>query len=499
MSRTHATRTLARLGPETLDRLPPGVRRPGYARAALAVGMAHVGVGAFHRCHQAEYTDDMLEARFGRWGIAGVSIRPPALAPTLGAQGGLYTRVLRGDGRAEARVIGCHLASVDSADTPGPALAVLADPAIEVATITVTEKGYCHRPADGSLDRDHPDIRHDLARPDAPRSLPGLLAAALDRRRRGHGRPLTLVSCDNIPGNGEVLAGVVQALARGRGGLVEWMAAKAAFPSTMVDRIVPATTAGDIAALEAEHGYADAALVGGEPFRQWVIEDRFAGRRPPWDLAGAEFVADVTPFEHLKMRVLNAAQSTLAYLGVLGGFAHTSDAVADPRLAGFVRAMLARESIPTLGPVPGTDPLAYLDRSLGRIGNRAIRHTCHQIATDGSRKLPQRLVNPAAERLAEGAAAPRLAVAIAAWMAWLVRASDRFGRQWPASDPAAAPAAAIAARAGDDAPALVAGILALDGVFAPGLAAHADFRAALARALAVLLSPDPLSVIEDPP
>lgn len=484
-----------RLSPASLARLPSSVRRPAYDRANLGVGMAHVGVGAFHRCHQAEFTDDMLEVRFDRWGIAGIAIRPPALAATLGAQDGLYTRILADGDAREARVIGCHLARVDALASPEPALAVLADAAVEVVTLTVTEKGYCHRPADGNLDETNPDIAHDRAAPSAPRSLPGLLVAALDRRRSTHGRPLTVISCDNIPGNGAVLAGVIDAVASPA--LADWIGANAAFPSTMVDRIVPATTAADVAALEAAYGYEDAGLVVGEPFRQWVIEDRFSGRRPPWDLAGAEFVDDVAPFERLKMRVLNAAQSTLAYLGLLAGHDHTFEAVADPRLEAFTRAMLTKESIPTLAPVPGTDPLAYRDRALARIANRAIRHTCHQIATDGSQKLPQRLVNPAAERLARGESAPRLTVAIAAWMAWLILAADRFGSRWPAADPEAARVAAIADRTGDDAPALVAGILALDTVFAPALAARDDFRDGLARALALFLSPDPLRAIED--
>ena len=484
------------LGPATLGRLPTAVRRPGYDRAALRPGMAHIGVGAFHRCHQAEFTDDMLEARFDRWGVVGINLRPPVLADSLGRQHGLYTRVLRSGDTREARVIGCLVATVDAQASPDPALAVLTDPGIEVATITVTEKGYCHRPATGALDPGHPDIRHDLAHPEAPRSLPGLVARALDLRRRSHGRPITLVSCDNIPGNGAILAGVVAALADRRPGLRAWIEHNAAFPSTMVDRIVPATTAADLAALERDCGYRDGAAVGGEPFRQWVIETRFAGHTPPWDLAGASFVADVTPFEQLKMRVLNAAQSTLAYLGVLAGHAHTCDAVADRRLEGFVRAMLTEESIPTLGPVPGTDPRAYLDASLARLHNRAIRHRCHQIATDGSQKLPQRLIKPAAERLAGGASIDRLAIAVASWMAYLVRASGRFGRQWPAEDPEAGRVAAIADRAGDDPAALVAGILALDTVFDPALAARPDFRAPLAAALAILLSPDPIAVVD---
>jgi fructuronate reductase len=490
-----ATVGLPDLGPASLDRLPAAVRRPGYDRSALRPGMAHIGVGAFHRCHQAEFTDDMLEARFDRWGIVGINLRPPLLAETLGRQAGLYTRVLRSGDARDARVIGCLLATVDAQASPDPALAALTYPAIEVATITVTEKGYCHRPATGALDRDHPDIRHDLAHPQAPRSLPGLLARALDLRRQTHGRPITLVSCDNIPGNGAILAGVVHALAERRAGLAAWIDDHAAFPSTMVDRIVPATTAADLAAIERDHGYRDAAAVGGEPFRQWVIETRFAGRTPPWDLAGAAFVADVTPFEQLKMRVLNAAQSTLAYLGVLAGHTCTCDAVADPLLEAFTRRMLTTESVPTLPPVPGMTPLAYVEQSLARLHNTAIRHRCHQIATDGSQKLPQRLINPAAERLARGQPIPRLTVAIAAWMAWLVRASGRFGRQWPAEDPDAARVAAIADRTGDDAAALTAGILSLDTVFDPALAAREDFRRPLAAALAGLLSPDPMAVV----
>lgn len=483
---------MIRLSPASLAALPPEVRRPGYDRTRLRLGMAHVGVGAFHRCHQADFTDDMLEAGFGRWGVAGIQLRPPSV-DALAAQDGLYTRVLRDGARAEARVVGCLLRTVDATAAPGPAFGVLAAPDVEVATITVTEKGYCHRPSDGAPDPENADLAHDRAHPAAPRSLPGLLARALELRRRTHGRPMTLISCDNIPGNGAILAGAVAAVADPR--LADWIAANVAFPSTMVDRIVPATTAADIEALAAAHGYRDAAAVGGEPFRQWVIEDRFAGRRPPWDAAGAEFVGDVAPYELLKMRVLNAAQTTLAHLGLLAGHVHTHDAVSDPQLADFTRTMLATESIPTLPPLPGTDPGAYLARALGRIGNRAIRHTCQQIATDASQKLPQRLVNPAAERIAGGLPAPRLTVAIAAWMATLVRASPRFGRQWPADDPAAAPVAVIAASSGDDAAALVAGILGLDAVFAPRLAAREELRAGLAAALAGFLGPDPIAVV----
>ena len=481
--RREPTVGLRDLGPASLDRLPAAVRRPGYDRSALRPGMAHIGVGAFHRCHQAEFTDDMLEARFDRWGIVGINLRPPVLAETLGRQDGLYTRVLRSGDARDARVIGCLLATVDAQASPDPALAVLADPAIDVATITVTEKGYCHRPATGALDPGHPDIRHDLAHPEAPRSLPGLLARALDLRRADarppdHARSAATTSPATAPSSPASSAPSPSAAPASPTGSTT----NAAFPSTMVDRIVPATTAADLAALERAYGYRDAAAVGGEPFRQWVIENRFAGRTPPWDLAGATFVDDVTPFEQLKMRVLNAAQSTLAYLGVLAGHAHTCDAIADP-LPRSLHPPHARstESVPTLAPVPGIAPLAYVEQSLARLHNTAIRHRCHQIATDGSQKLPQRLVNPAAERLARGEPIPP------------PHGRDRRldGLARPRLRPLRPP---VAGRGPRGRPRRrhrrphrrrrrrrsTAGILALDTVFDPALAAREDFRQPLA-------------------
>ncbi len=485
-----------RLGPASLDRLPAAIERPGYDRAALTIGMAHVGVGAFHRAHQAEYTDDLLRLSLDRRGVVGVNIRAPELAGTLGRQGGLYTRLCRSGDRTEARVIGSILSVVDSQAGPAPALAVLAAPEVDVVTLTVTEKGYCHRPASGALDATLPDIVHDLAGPEAPRSLPGLLVRALELRMLSHRRPVTVISCDNIPGNGAILGRVVQALAERRGGgLPDWIAANAAFPSTMVDRIAPATTPADLAWIERAHGYRDDAAVVGEPIRQWVVETRFAGRVPRWASAGAAFVDDVTPFEQLKMRVLNAAQSTLAYLGLLAGREHSSDAVADPLLAAFVRRMLVAESAPTLPPVPGVAPIAYVEQCLDRLRNTAIRHRCHQIATDGSQKIVQRLLDPAGERLRRGEDITLLSVAIAAWMAYLIRASNRFGRAWTVEDPEAGRVAAIADRVGHDPQALVAAILAIDTVFDRELAAREAFRTPLAAALDGLLSGDPLAVV----
>lgn len=484
------------LGPDLLGRLPPDVRRPGYDRGALGVGMAHLGVGAFHRCHQAEFTDDALEQRLDRWGVVGINIRPPRLADSLGAQDGLYTRLLRDGDTVDARVIGCLKAVVDSEDSPEPALATLAAPGIDVVTMTVTEKGYCHQPATGEIDLAHPDIVHDLAHPERPRSVPGLVAAAIERRMRSHGWPISFVSCDNIPSNGAILGSVVRALAERRGGdLLRFIGHSVAFPETMVDRIVPATAPADIAYVAGHYRYRDAGVVVGEPFRQWVIEDRFAGRTPPWALSGATFVDDVMPFELIKMRVLNAAQTSFAYLGLLAGHEHTFNDMTDPLLTGFVRRMLTEETLPTLPPVPGIDPAAYLDQSFGRLENTAIRHRNHQIATDGSRKMVQRILNPIRDRLDAGGSADRLSLIVAAWMAYLVLAAPRFGARWTVEDPFAAEAAAIAERIGRDPASLVAAFLAHDAIFDPALAARPVFRTLVARHLDGLLSPDPVAYL----
>ena len=224
-----------------------------------------------------------------------------------------------------------------------------------------------------------------------------------------------------------------------------------------------------------------------------MIEDRFAARRPPWDLAGATFTADVTPYEHLKMRILNGAQTTLASLGVLAGHEFTFDAVADPLLLAFTERMLITESLPTLAPVPGMDPTAYVAQSLDRLRNTAIRHRCHQIATDGSQKIVQRLLNPAAERLARGQPLTHLPVAVAACLAYLLRAAPRFGAAWTADDPEAARIAALAERIGRDPRALTTAILAIDAIFPPALAGSAAFSAAVADALDGFLSPDPMA------
>ncbi len=429
---------MRRLSAATLPTLPRAVRQPAYDRDRLAIGMAHIGVGAFHRCHQAEFTDDALEARFGDWGVIGINLRPPRLASSLAPQDHLYTRALRAGRDTERRVIGCLRATIDveDGDTAEAAIAALASPRLSVVTMTLTEKGYCHVPATGVLDEAHPDVRHDLGDPAVPRSALGLLTAALDRRRTaGHGGP-TLVSCDNIPSNGTILRATLLGFAAARQPrLAEWIDTHVAFPSTMVDRIVPATTAADIDEAATALGVRDDAVVGGEPFRQWVIEDRFAGERPAWDLAGVQLVADVLPYELIKMRVLNAAQSTLSHLGALLGHETSAQAAADPLLAALVRRMLTEETASTLPHAAGMDVSSYIDTALGRIANPAIHHRCHQIGTDGSQKIVQRLVSPLRERRLARRSADHLVLAVSGWVAYVLAGCRRFGRRWAPSDP----------------------------------------------------------------
>ncbi len=491
-----APRPVPTLGNGLLGQLPAGVAAPAYDRAALAPGIAHIGVGAFHRAHQAEFTDDLLGVEFGRWGIIGINVRPPVLADTLGRQDGLYTRLLRENERVEPRVIGSIVRVVDSQDDPAPALGVLASAEIDVISLTITEKGYCHRPASGGLDETAPDIVHDLAHPEAPLSVPGIILRALEQRMATHGRPVTVMSCDNIPSNGAVLETVVTTLAERRGDqLASWIAANVAFPSTMVDRIAPATSEADLAFVESHLGYADRAVVVGEPFRQWVIENRFAGRFPGWDRVGASFVDDVEAFEHLKMRILNGAQSTLCYLGVFAGLEYTCDDMADPLLAGFIRRMLVEESLPTLQPVPGVDPLAYVEQSLARLRNTAIRHRNHQIATDGSQKIVQRILNPVRDRLRRGEGIELLSIPVAAWMAYLIRASARFGSAWRVEDPYAVRIAGLADRIGHDPKALAEAIIAIDTIFTAELAGSTVFRTMVTERLSGLLSGDPVGYL----
>jgi fructuronate reductase len=490
---------MRRLALDALSELAPRVRRPHYDRARLAIGVAHIGMGAFHRCHQAEYTDDMLEALFGDWGVVGINLHPPRLGELLAPQDHLYSRTLRRGARSETRLIGSILRSVDIVDAPSAEAAIqaLAAPTVHVVTMTITEKGYGLIPATGALDRENAAVRADIEGGRPPRTVLGLLASALERRRVTRAPAPTLLSCDNIPSNGALLRSALIAFAATRSApLAHWIEAHVAFPGSMVDRIVPATTGDDVASISESIGLIDHAAVVGEPFRQWVIEDRFAADRPPWDLAGVQFVRDARPFEKIKMRILNGAQSTLSHWGALAGFEFSYEAAADPVLLTLVRRMLEFETVPGLANVEGMDLEGYVDAALIRIGNSAIRHRCHQIGTDGSQKIVQRLVDPLRERLAAGQTAPLLTLAVAGWIAYALGGAQRFGRRWSPSDPWAETIIGLGERCGEDFNALAKAVLRIDGIFGSDLAA-APIVAIVGNHLRGLLTGDPRAYLSE--
>jgi fructuronate reductase len=477
--------TAPRLNAALLSSLPQGVRRPGYDRTALGTGIVHLGLGAFHRAHQAVYTEERLEAGETGWGISGLSLRSPAVRDALAPQDGLYTVLTRAPGGDEARIIGSVREALTVPEQPELALARLAAPQTRIIGLTVTEKAYC-RDASGALDESHPEIRADLAGQGFPRSVPGLLAAALRARADSGAGAVTLMTCDNLLDNGGTLARVLARFVALRDpDLAGWMADHVSFPATMVDRIVPATTQAERDAIAAL-GYTDAWPVVAEPFSQWVVEDRFANGRPAWEQAGALMVADVHAYELMKLRCLNGAHSSLAYLGAVAGIPTVSEAMAEPLLAAFLQRLWTQDVIPTLPPVPGIDLPGYTAQLEDRFRNPAIRHRLLQIAMDGSQKLPQRLLRPAAERLAQGEVPRAIALAVAAWMRFLL-GDDETGGTHAIDDPIGAKLAEVARGAGRDADALAGALFALPEVFDPSLAVHAGFRAAVRDALATLL------------
>jgi fructuronate reductase len=479
---TNMPTTLPRLSDALLAALPSAVARPGYDRAGVSVGIVHIGLGAFHRAHQAVYTDDRLAAGETAWGICGLSLRSPAMRRALQPQNGLYTVLERGPEDGRARVVGAVLEALTVPEMPDAAMARLTDPRTRIVSLTVTEKGYCQDAATGTLDEAHPDIVQDLRGERFPRSVPGLLVEALRRRREAGAAACTVLTCDNLPSNGATAARVVGRYAALRDpDLASYIAGEIAFPSTMVDRIVPATQDEDRAAVEA-YGYHDAWPVVAEPFTQWVIEDRFAAGRPRWEQAGALMVADVHPFELMKLRALNGAHSALAYLGVTMGIGTVAEAMAAPALTAFLRRLWDEDLVPTLPPVPGMELGRYTATLEDRFRNPAVRHRLQQIAMDGSQKLPQRLLAPALDRLCQGVVPGRIAVVVAAWMRFLLGRDER-GESYAVQDPLSERLVGIARMHGGDADALSGALFAIPEIFDPALAAHPGFRASVQGAL----------------
>lgn len=442
-----------------------------------STGIVHLGLGAFSRAHLALYTEDAGEAD---WGILGVSLQRPDQRDLLVPQDCLYTAVERGPEGARTRLVSCLTGVLVAPENPEAVLAAMSAARTRIVTLTITEKGYCHDPATGRLNFAHPTVAQDLAHPEAPRGAIGFLVEALRRRRAAGLPPFTVLCCDNLPANGRVVAALLGEFAARRSpDLAAWIAAEARFPCSMVDRIVPATTPADAAEVERLTGAADAAPVVHEPFRQWVIEDRFVnGARPRWEAGGAQFVAEVEPFEHMKLRLLNGAHSALAYLGYLGGHETIAETMADPAYSGFVNRLWRDEIIPVVPPPPETDLLAYVAALQTRFANSAIRHRTWQIAMDGSQKLPQRLLGTIRERLARDLPIPCLALVIAGWIRY-VGGVDERGEAIDVRDPLAA---MLRGLPDEDPAARVMAVLALGQVFGADLPADGRFVVAVANA-----------------
>jgi fructuronate reductase len=400
---------------------------------SIGVGQVHLGLGAFHRAHQAVYTEDAIRhSGETRWGIAAFTQRSGAAAARLAPQDGLYTVVERGADAAPPRIVGTLCEPGDASADPEAVVNRISDPSVHVVTLTVTEKGYRPNPVPGELRRDDPYVLADLGSR-TPRTVPGVLAHAIARRAAAGAGPLTVISCDNLADNGRLLERLVHDFAEIAGLSIE----NATFPSTVVDRIVPVTTEHDIAELYERIGVRDEAPVICEPFRQWVIENRFAGPVPAWSSVGAQLVDDAAPWEQLKLRMLNAAHSTLAYLGLRLGYRSIADAVGDPALLDVCRRLFAEDVVPSLEMPPGVDAIGYGESVLARFANPALPHTTIQVAADGSQKIGPRLLRTVSGRAAQGASARWASLGIAGWALHVVDPVDAAGRSIELADPRA--------------------------------------------------------------
>ncbi|MES2056011.1 MAG: mannitol dehydrogenase family protein [Pseudomonadota bacterium] len=464
---------MTRLSAATLAGLPADVEGPRYDRAQVGTGVVHLGIGAFHRAHQAVFFEHALNGGDLRWGVSGASLRSPVVHDALAPQDGLYSVVNRDGAEERVQVIGAVREVLVAPQDPAALLARLAARDTHIVTLTITEKGY----AAGT-----------------PDSAAGYLAAALAERRANGIDPFTVISCDNLSHNGDRLKQAVLAAARASDpALVDWIDHKAAFPSSMVDRIVPATSEDDIAHLATRIGVEDRAMVKTEPFRQWVIEDRFSGPRPDLEAAGVQITRDVAPWEEAKLRLLNGAHSAIAYLGGLAGIAFVHEVIALPAAFAFIEALMD-ETAATLTPPPGLDIPAYRAALLARFANPALQHRTRQIAMDGSQKLPQRLLAPIATLFDRDRAAPTLTLAVAGWMRWTAGRDDQ-GEPHAVEDPLA-PAIAAALGGATDPGDRVAALLSLRQIFPERLAADRPFRDALTRDVAMLHDQGALATLE---
>ncbi len=470
------------LNQATLADLPADIGRPGYDRASLSPGILHVGVGNFHRAHMAVYLDDLF-AKGGDadWAIVGAGVRPGdgAMRDRLQGQDWLTTVVELDPEGLQARVTGAMIdfVPVDA----GKLAAAMADPAIRIVSLTVTEGGYFVDALTDRFDAAHPDIAFDAANPQAPRTVFGIILAALRQRRAAGTPPFTIMSCDNLPENGHVNRRAVEGLARlADPDFADWVADNVAFPGSMVDCITPATSPRELALVTDTFGIIDAAPVVCEPFRQWVLEDHFPAGRPALEDVGVTFVPDVAPFELMKLRMLNGGHAAIAYPSALLGHHFVHDAMADTLIAAWVQALIGREVIPTLPPIPGVSYPEYLRLIVGRFSNPKIGDTIPRLCYDGSNRQPKFILPTLRQALADGGPMKGLALEVALWCRYCA-GTDEAGADIPPNDDNATDLKARALKARDDVQAFIGNATVFGDLGKSG-----EFAAAFDTALSAL-------------
>ena len=467
-----------KLDRRNLASLTDKVAKPAYLASQTRHGIAHIGVGGFHRAHQAFYTDALMNrGRDLDWSICGIGLRDEdrKVRDDLASQDYLYTLFELGDGDdTQSRIIGSISDMLLAEDSIQAVIEKLASPGIRIVSLTITEGGYCIDDSSGEFMSALPQIQHDLAHPDSPRSVFGVLCAALARRRANGTRAFTLMSCDNLPHNGAVARKALLAFAALSDiGLHDWIGAHVSFPNAMVDRITPMTSNAHRLQLHDELGIDDAWPVVCEPFIQWVLEDKFADGRPAWETVGVQLTDDVTPYEEMKIKLLNGSHLALTYLGFLKGYRFVHETMNDPLFVAYMRAYMDKDVTAQLAPVPGIDLEAYKNTLVQRFSNQAIADQLERVCSDGSSKLPKFTVPTINRLIADGAELKRAALVVAAWALYL-KGVDENGQIYAIPDPRAAFCQALVA---DDA-LIVQRLLSVEEVFGSAIPRSAEFVAA---------------------
>ncbi|NDR57829.1 mannitol dehydrogenase family protein [Aliiruegeria sabulilitoris] len=427
-----------KLNADTLTKLDPRIVVPSYDRSQLKPGILHVGLGNFHRAHQAFYANQLLNAGGSLdWGILGAGVMPTdaAMRADLEAQDWLYSVTKQGAGTEEVEVSGVMCGFLPVEEGHGPIIEAMQNPDVRIVSLTVTEGGYYVSAETGGFNPEAPDIRADIASPDKPKTVFGAIVAGLKARRDAGQVPFTVMSCDNLPHNGNVTRSAVVGVARGQdSALADWIDANVAFPNAMVDRITPATTSERAAGLAEEYGLEDARPVFCEPFLQWVLEDKFTAGRPAFEEVGVQIVEDVTPYEHMKIRMLNGGHAIIAYPSALLGLTYAHEAMAHPLVSAFFDKVEREEIYNVVEAVPGATQPEYHAALQERFANPAIRDTIARLCFDGSNRQPKFIVPSVAENLAQGRSVPGLALESALWCRYCFGEGEQH-QEIPANDP----------------------------------------------------------------